>query len=258
MDYENQEMLERIFNKNQTLPLLRDRFAKKGVKHPFLLDLLSHMVLHRQANVPTMVGLLNRHFNGDLQATCNALREAADNDLVDFNVSTDMFVIKFDVDQATHDLIDRYRYMPPMIVPPKTLKNNKSSGYLTPVADSLLLRDNHHDGDICLDSLNRFNAIPLKINEDFVRGIRNTWKGIDKQGDDETILDYQKRVKAFEKYEKDSYWVLAMLIEMGNEFWLTHKVDKRGRTYAQGYHVNTQGNTWNKACVEFHQEELVQ
>lgn len=257
MDYENQEMLERIFDKHQTLPLLRDRFGKKGITQPFILDLLSHMVLHRQANVPTLVGLLNRHFKGDLQKTSDALMECVEMDVVDFNTDSDMFVIKFDVDEKTKSLIEQYRYMPPMIVPPKQLKHNMSSGYLTPEADSLILRDNHHDGDLCLDSLNRFNAIPLKINEDIVRGIRNSWKGIDKQGPEETILEYQARVRAFEKYEKDSYWVLALMVEMGNQFYLTHKVDKRGRTYAQGYHINTQGNSWNKACVEFHNEEVV-
>jgi DNA-directed RNA polymerase len=37
----------------------------------------------------------------------------------------------------------------------------------------------------------------------------------------------------------------------GNRFWLTHKYDKRGRTYCQGYHVSYQGNDYNKACIEF-------
>jgi DNA-directed RNA polymerase len=48
------------------------------------------------------------------------------------------------------------------------------------------------------------------------------------------------------------------MVEMGNRFYLTHRYDKRGRTYAQGYHVNTQGNCWNKAVIELADEEVVE
>lgn len=257
MDYENQQMLERIFNAHQTVPLLRAQFLKAGVKEPFRQDLLAQMVLHRQANLPTLVGLLRHYFQDDLQLTADAILLCAQADDVDFDPTRNVFILRYDVDQKTHDLINQYRYLPPMIVPPQKLKHNMSSGYLTIERDSLILRDNHHDGDIGLQSLNTFNAIPLSINQEVVKGIGNTWKGIDKQKPDETLMDYQARVKAFEKYEQDSYWMLAMMIEMGNEFYLTHKVDKRGRTYAQGYHINTQGNSWNKACVEFHNQEVI-
>jgi hypothetical protein len=257
MDYENQQMLERIFNAHQTMPLLRKQFSDKGVTSEFLLDLLSQMVLHRQANVVTMVGLLSRHFDGDLQETADALMQACEQDFVDFNTDTNNFVIRYDVDDKTKQLVDQYRYMPPMIVPPRKLTHNMSSGYLTITADSLILRDNHHNGDICLDSLNKFNAIPLRINEEVVKRIRNTWKGLESQKEGESITEYKKRLESFEKYERDSFWIIALMLEMGNQFWLTHKVDKRGRTYAQGYHVNTQGNTWNKACVEFYDEEVI-
>ena len=40
-------------------------------------------------------------------------------------------------------------------------------------------------------------------------------------------------------------------------FYLTHAYDKRGRTYAQGYHVSYQGNDWNKACVQFGRAEAL-
>ena len=43
----------------------------------------------------------------------------------------------------------------------------------------------------------------------------------------------------------------------GNHFYLTHRYDKRGRTYAQGYYINPQGNEWNKAVLEFADKEIV-
>ena len=67
-----------------------------------------------------------------------------------------------------------------------------------------------------------------------------------------------KRKKAFEKFDSTCRHIYRLMYEAGNRFYLTHKVDKRGRTYAQGYHVNTQGAAWNKATIELADMEVVQ
>lgn len=270
MDFENQKMLETMFNEQQTMKLLRRELTndpyvlaaitRSEVDVEFALDLMSQMVLHKRANVPTLVGLLKHHFADQanpLQMTGAALEIAAHTDLVDFDPTTEQFILVFDVDAATHGLIRQYQYLPPMIVPPLEVTSNRGSGYTTVINDSLVLRNNHHDGDLCLDSINRFNRIPLRANLEVVRNIRNSWKSIDKPKDNESFEDYQKRLKAFERYEKDSFFTIALMAEMGNRFHLTHKVDKRGRTYAQGYHITPQGNCWNKAVVELAEPEYV-
>jgi len=95
----------------------------------------------------------------------------------------------------------------------------------------------------------------LSLDSDVVAFIQNQWKNHDRRKDGESREDFRKRVKAFDKYDRTSRDVLAALMAQGDRFWLTHKYDKRGRTYAQGYHVNPQGNDWNKACVEFANKE---
>lgn len=267
MDFENQKMIETCFNKKQTHDLLRheltgsktvmDTIARSGLDQKFCLDLLSQMILNKRATVPALVGLLAHHFV-DYQSTADALLRACEADLVDFDPQDERFVVRFNIDEATERLMRQYQYLPPMIVPPLTVTGNRGSGYITIRQDSLLLQDNHHEGDLCLDSINRFNAVPLAINAAVVKSIRNSWKHLDKPKAHETYDDYQKRVKAFERYERDSFFTMALLIETGNRFHLTHKVDKRGRTYAQGYHVNPQGNCWNKAVVELANKELIQ
>jgi DNA-directed RNA polymerase len=47
------------------------------------------------------------------------------------------------------------------------------------------------------------------------------------------------------------------MVQCGNHFYLTHKVDKRGRIYACGYHINTQGTAFKKAQLELVNEEIV-
>ena len=270
MDYENQCMLETMFNQRQTMALLRRELTSdvtvgevilsSELDPEFALDLLSQMILHKRATVATLVGLLKGHFiaGNPLQRCADALEQAAHADLVDFDPVDERFILKFDVDENTHTILRQYQYLPPMIVPPLEVTSNRGSGYITVTNDSLILKDNHHDGDLCLDSINRFNQIPLTANINVVNKIRNSWKGIDKPKDGETFEEFQKRVKAFEKYEKDSFFTIALMAEMGNRFHLTHKVDKRGRTYCQGYHLSTQGTCWNKAVLELAEPEYVQ
>lgn len=266
MDFENQRMLEEMFNRHQKMPLIRHQFTSNPIMMEFLntvgnvefhLDLLAQMVLHRRANLATLIGLLERHFP-ELQDVADALWRAAELDIVSYNVDLEVFIMRWDVDQKTHRLINQYQYLPPMIVPPLKVTGTRGSGHITIRDDSLLLKNNHHEGDFVVSHLNRMNQIPLSINADIVRGIRNSWKHIDKPKPNEKFEEFKARQDAFEKYERDSFWIIAMLIEEGNQFYLTHKPDKRGRTYAQGYHVNTQGNTWNKACLEFYEKEMVE
>lgn len=273
MDYENQHMLETLFNERQTPKLLRKQLLENDelctrvvlstLDEEFALDLLAQMLLHRRATVPTLVGLLYQHFpaGNSRQRCANALLLAVQHDLVDFDPSTDQFITRYLMDATTEKLLGQYQFLPPMLVPPlEVTESNRGSGYLNVRTDSLLLQDqiNHHEGDLCVDSLNRFNTIPLSVNTEVVKRIRNDWKHLDRPKAGESFEDFQQRREAFIKYERDAFFTIALMAETGNRFYLTHKVDKRGRTYAQGYHINPQGNCWNKAVVEFADKELVQ
>jgi DNA-directed RNA polymerase len=54
-----------------------------------------------------------------------------------------------------------------------------------------------------------------------------------------------------------TYKIMLLLAKNNNQFWLTHRVDKRGRLYAMGYHTSTQGNAFQKASIEFANEEII-
>ena len=43
----------------------------------------------------------------------------------------------------------------------------------------------------------------------------------------------------------------------GKDIYLTHKYDKRGRVYCQGYYISYQGTDWNKAVIELSNKEIV-
>ena len=278
MDYENQQMIERIFNARQARALIlkelgenqllqalgRAAIAKIHLLTPELIeDALVHMVLAKRATIPTLVGVLRYHFANTVnaeQTTAVAIAAMISVHLISYDEMRQQAVVNFDISEHGHQLIQQYMYLPPMIIPPLEIKDdnrNRGSGYITQANDSLILRDNHHEGDICVEHLNRVNQVALTINDRMVKTMRNYWAGVECQQDDESFEEYQERLKAFEKYERDSFMVIALMMEMGNRFYLTHKYDKRGRTYCQGYHINTQGNTWNKSCVELADKEHV-
>ena len=259
--------MEKLFHKNQLHPRIktefqnadlpfRDVMIKHGLDPMFGFDLLVQMVLHKRAGVPVLVGILRKHFKGDCQATADALLLACQIDLVDWNPMTRQFIVKYDITPDVQEELDTYQFPLPMVVPPKTLENNRDTGYYTS-RNSVILKDNHHEKDVCLDHLNQVNGVKLTLNAAVTSMIKNQWRNLDKPKPGEERRDYDKRVKAFEKYDRTAYQVMAHLNIAGEEFYLTHKYDKRGRVYCQGYHVNYQGNTWNKAVIEFVQGEVV-
>jgi len=260
--------LERLYSKNQTIPRIRAEFQnceqasftdyliESEIPVNFGLDLLVQMALHKKASLQTLIGLLIKHFN-DAQTTADMLLKASLADLVDWDPTIKMFIVKFEITQEVQDDLDRFQYPLPMVVEPRDIKKNTDTGYFLNQG-SVILRNNHHADDVCLDHLNRMNKIKLTINADTAQMIKNKWKNLDKCKEGETREDFEKRKKAFKKYDRTAKDVMKVLMEHSDHFYITHKYDKRGRVYCQGYHVNYQGTPWNKAVVELADKEMVE
>lgn len=165
-----------------------------------------------------------------------------------------VFVVKFDITPDVQEELDRYQFPLPMVVEPKEVQDNKDTGYML-TRGSIILRDNHHNADVCLDHINRVNKVRFSINTVTATMVKNRWRNLDKPKEGESRDEFAKRKRAFEKYDRTAHDVIGLLTQEGNEFYLTHKYDKRGRIYCQGYHVNYQGTAWNKAVIEFADKE---
>jgi hypothetical protein len=146
------------------------------------------------------------------------------------------------------DFIQNSQYLPPMVCEPLELTHNFSSGYLTHNDSLILGTGNHHDGDLCLDVLNLMNKVALKLDTDFLCTVE----------EDPTFeLDSQDKEEQWADFKRQSYEFYDLMVQCGNQFYLTHKVDKRGRIYACGYHITTQGTSFKKAQLELVKEEIV-
>lgn len=165
--------------------------------------------------------------------------------------------------------VDNTAFLPPMVCEPRTLTHNYQSGYLTHDDSVILGSGNHHDGDVCLDVLNIQNSVRLTLDKDFLLNVEEqptfdlevVKNATNKDGSRKTKqqqLDEIRRVKdQWHAFKGQSSRFYLMLYKQGNRFWLTHKVDKRGRIYSVGYHITTQGTSFKKAMIEFADAEVV-
>lgn len=159
---------------------------------------------------------------------------------IKFNLKIDDDLLQYIINTA---------YLPPMLCEPKEIVNNYTSGYLTHNDSLVLGKGNHHSGDLCLDVINTMNKVCLRLDTDFLSTLSET---------PTFVLDDQEKIDQWNNFIKQSYEFYLLLATHDNEFYLTHKVDKRGRIYAQGYHLNTQGTAFKKAMIELAKEELIE
>jgi hypothetical protein len=265
---ELQHNIEQLTNKNQLMPRLRALYGADaqplihniinsvGMPVEFATDALVQIALHKRMAPSALIGILLKHNPDDGQWVADTLHVMVLLNLMKFDPSRNQLIVVHDIPADIQRELDCFQYPLPMVCEPNQLKTNRDTGYIT-VRGSAILRDNHHDNDICLDHLNRMNRVPLRVNSHTAGMIANRWRNLDRPKEGEDMRDFMKRKKAFEKFDSTVRYVMKLLYEAGNRFYLTHKYDKRGRSYCQGYHVNYQGAPWNKAVIELADSELV-
>lgn len=266
--FAKQAELEQLYDKNKLHARIRREFIEEKaidfvkimedheIPIPFGLDVLTEICLRKRATVTVMVGLLRRHLK-DSQATADMLIRCAEADLLIYSLQERQFIVMYELSQDVQDELDRFQFPLPMVVRPRTLRCNTDTGYLTG-SGSVILRGNHTEEDVCLDHLNRMNGIRFSIDENTAAMVKNQWRDLDKQKPGETKADFNRRKRAFDKYDRVAKDVIGTLTELGNAHYMTHRYDKRGRIYCAGYHINYQGTDWNKAVIQLADKEYVQ
>lgn len=152
-------------------------------------------------------------------------------------------------------------YLPPLIERPKKLTSNDSSGLHTVSKDSLILggKVNHHTGTISLDVLNKLNSIEYTLDEtiDTEKSFHTTYLTEREYGEltleDQQMYDLQ--VSNHHKAREQFNYLKEILRD--KKLYFTHKYDKRGRVYSQGFHFNIQGTSYEKACLNLANKEVI-
>ena len=166
-----------------------------------------------------------------------------------------------------YEIAHRGMYLPPCVERPRQLKHNRSTPDKTIKGESLILggQHNYHDYSISHDVLNKQNNIALTLNLDFlnaheeqasydldyIKGMESMPVIVAKE-----MLRLHKR--NWEMHKEQSYHVYELMCESHNKFYIPNKVDKRGRIYAQGHHINPMGTSFKKASIDLFNKEQVE
>lgn len=153
-----------------------------------------------------------------------------------------------ELDLRLQEFIKNSCFLPPLVMLPKVLRHNKDTPYLTIGQESRILNKGHHNEDICLDVINKKNATELCLDVEFLCLVEET---------PNSPLDSPEKVTAWNDMKVQSYEFYHLMVAQGNKFYLDHKPDKRGRLYAVGYHISTQGSPIKKAMIELAKQEVV-
>lgn len=111
-------------------------------------------------------------------------------------------------------------------------------------------RFKQHDGDVCVEYIDRMNSIPLCLETRITAEYSET-SSKEFESDEEF-----RQWLAFVQQSEAMY--AKVIDEHDNRFHLNHDVDTRGRVYCDGYLVTYQGASFKKAIVQFAEKEVVQ
>jgi hypothetical protein len=173
-------------------------------------------------------------------------------------------ISRVELDNEVTQYADNALYLPPLIIKPRKIRHNRDSGYITQRGESLILGfyENHHDDNICLDVINTLNSNEYELDIEFINNYEEQWHREELSQQEYEELSHADREiynmdeKNWKKFQEQGKFFQHLMIHHGNSFYLCNKVDKRGRIYSSGYHVNVQGSSFKKAMVNFKHHEI--
>lgn len=219
----------------------------------------------------SIASLCARHLNmSDKVEAIHTMAEViavlADTDLFDVKKTKEGWIVlsRVELDSEVTQYADNALYLPPLIIKPRKVRHNRDSGYITQRGESLILGfyENHHDDNICLDVLNTLNSNEYELDTDFINQYEEQWHREELSQQEYEELSHADReiynmdAKTWKKFQEQGKFFQHLMIHHGNSFYLCNKVDKRGRIYSSGYHVNVQGSSFKKAMLNFKHHEI--
>lgn len=239
-------------------------------KESVVLKVLTKIV-HNSTALPlvSIAGMINLSPDLDkldsIQLSCDLIALLEASELYRLSKSAGGTYVVESTVELSEELVRQIKvgcYLPPMIENPETIYKNDQSGYLTINRDSMILGGEHnqHSGNISLDVINTLNQNEYELDT-FITQQEKPW-----HREYLTPLDiyclreedreiYRNELITRQLYLEQFNYLKELLAERTIRF--THKPDKRGRLYCQGYHFSTQGSSYEKACLNLRKKEFV-
>lgn len=199
--------------------------------------ILTQVYLHKRMNIPTIVGCI-RSSCESAQEAANYVIDCINNKWVEYDPKRVEIIYSYVPEDEIVRKMEQFQFPPPLLCKPKPIKKNTDSAYYSINFGNVILNQKYVPKDLkldaCLDHINRMNQVAFKLNMDVVNAIDNKWEGVLHPEEGETQEEFQKKVRAFQKYNRNAHHLIKMIKEASNKFYLAHNYDKRGRIYSQG------------------------
>lgn len=256
MDVINWANKEHYQSKHESLGMLRD-MSQDEIKD-LLIDMMSMILTQSyRMEITAAVGMVAGFMPWDdykvaIKRAAELLFHLANCDIINmtpaFISDTDTVLISnnYSIGGETAKYIEMSKFTPPMVCVPQTVKSSRDSGYLTKQKFALLKGKHQHNYPVNLSAMNKFNQIPLTLDIEYLKAVED-----EIELSVEEPKEIEKQQHQFDRYRLETYDVCMDMIRAGNEFYETHFWCGRGRTYVRGYHINSQGNSYRKAMVNF-------
>jgi len=158
--------------------------------------------------------------------------------------------------------VSNYAYVLPSLTNEPVL-TNKGAGYeTTPFHVITGGKLKQHDNELCLDHINRLNAVNYTADTRIMEFTTPTFsikpKYLEKVSRYETEVEVESRRKQFNLWKDQLPQKLEVLEETGNKFHFKNRYCIRGRTYVKAWHLDYIGNKFIRALVNTSVKEKVE
>lgn len=237
----------RIYTELKSADVVMNMVNTAGGNPKILTKILAVMAVYKRLSVDVLPAIIWKPTGKyTLDEVLKNIELAISKELIRFDYNRDQFIVRFTLDEKAQSEIDALQYPLPMLVEPRLIKHNQSSGYLLKDKQSVLLNNNSTKKDVDLDHLNLMNQTAFSINETVLAKVKNSWKA-----------DGEMSMRQLERFNRYAKWSQDLMLKNGNKFYFSHRYDYRGRTYCEGYYLNYQGNDYCKSILEFTNKELI-
>lgn len=218
------ELEHASFNQLPELEKFFEGVFPEGVEdRPLVIKILSMVSLYRRLPLEAVVNLFSHE---EPQLLADILMGLARAGWLGWDERREDFTT-YNLPPDVMQRVFSKKFPMPMLEPPEWLYKDTDSPYYTENRSQSVLGE-YNGQRTNLDTLNILNQIPLKVNQDVL------------------AMGLPTHDPKFHRNASEVYAVLG-----DNSFWITWQFDFRGRVYARGYHLNPQGEDWQKAIVDF-------
>lgn len=158
-------------------------------------------------------------------------------------------VSNFPMNEQLQEEYDATMFVPPMLIPPRIRKRNGDTPFLVIKQHSISDPIARHDKYINLDALNIASQVAFKVYPSTFQ-YEHPLKPLDEANKKRmTPEDVQRRARNHITKCRQTFEIAKELYDNDSEFYFSYFYDSRGRMYPSGYHLTSNGDDYEKACI---------